>query len=170
MTESACVSAKPPGTKNFSAAPYIIKKCYNNISIVEILGRWHKICFLRQLTPEWSTVTTPGLSSEIIGEWFAVTPYSPAEPGKMTLSTTFCLYTGACGVLKFNVNCADATASTGAANARRQNLILVRWINFAASIIYKLLWFVRIANICPKQLHKTLINVVEKSNKRNIKS
>lgn len=59
------------------------------------------------LTPTWITVTTPGSNWEMIGEWPKLTPYSPAAPGNITLSTTFLLNIGKCGVTKLIINSED---------------------------------------------------------------
>ena len=74
------------------------------------------------LTLVCMTVTTPGLSCEIMGEWPAVTPYSPSSPGRITLSTTLSEKMGAYGVQKLITKEADEGAAS-AANVRRTEAV-----------------------------------------------
>jgi hypothetical protein len=79
----------------------------------------------------------------MIGECPAVTPYSPEAPGKITLSTTFLLYNGVCGVVRFNFSWVTASgevekALTKFMQIQKKNIVrksLKRKIHFSVRAV-----------------------------------
>jgi hypothetical protein len=91
------VSAYPPGTKYFSGG---------DVSSCKI----------------W---TTPALSWATYGTWFAVIPYSPDSPGKMTDCTAAFTYKAWWGRQKFKFTADAAAGAASALNAKRRDDDLV---------------------------------------------